>query len=202
MTDEQRVRTMAGWVGVELSRSRVRTPGKPGYGLYRVRGSFPVIWSIRDGAGIDRSPGQFEPTLWTAYAFTLEMIRICVVDAIRAGTPAGPGPLLPRAFGHGWSDPPDARIPTRWTSAYQGRRDLGLAGELELLERTDADVARASAGYDTMSETVRSRQRAANAAFQAEHAPRRAAGKAAYHARRLGSQTTGKPAAFKRSGDN
>lgn len=113
---------MCGWVGVEISKSRVRTPGKAGYGLYRVRTAAERHWHVpHPKIGPD---GE-----WTAYAFTLDMIRICVEDAIQAGTPDGPGSLLPRAYGHGWSDPPDAAVPTRWTPQYQGRRDLGVRDE-------------------------------------------------------------------------
>lgn len=180
MTDEQRVRTMAGWIGVEISKSRVRTPGKAGYGLYRVRGSLPVVWSIRRGeTEIDRSPGQGQPTLWTPYAFTLPMIRACVEDAIRAGMPDGPGWLRLRAYGHGWSDPADTVVPTRWTTAYQGRRDLGADAPADL-------------GESLSGSTVRSRQRAANAAFQAEHLKRRQHGLQARHAAKLrGNPMTG-----------
>lgn len=198
MTNEQRVRTMAGWIGVEISRSRVRTPGKAGYGLYRVRGSLSVMWSLIPGGEIDRSPDQGQPTLWTPYAFTLEMIRICVEDAIRAGTPDGPGPLLLRAYGHGWSDPPDAAVPTRWTQAYRGRRDLGLMGEygpgMEVPPGGDSlgeqphepegchaqgrphlGPCWSTAAVDAAlrPDTVRSRQRAANAEFQKAHKRRR-----------------------------
>lgn len=133
--DEQRTRTIAGWIGVEISRSRVRTPGKPGYGLYRVRGSMPVQWSIRHGkTEIDRSPGQSEPTLWTAYAFTLSIIAAAVRNSIDQGRPEGPMMLHLVEAGDAVKTGEGGyaamhKVPTRWTSAYQGRRDLGVQAE-------------------------------------------------------------------------
>lgn len=124
MSNEQRVRTMAGWIGVEISRSRVRTAGKAGYGLYRVRGSVAhrtpaelagLIW------GAVTTDGLAERGPWTAYAFTLEAIRLAVEHAITKGTPVGPRELhvlAPHATA-------SVVVTTRWTSAYAGRRDLG-----------------------------------------------------------------------------
>lgn len=120
--DEQRTRTIAGWIGVEISRSRVRMPGKPGFGLYRVRVAAERHWHVGQ-------PPVVPVGEWTAYAFTLQMIAICVDDAIRVGMPSRPGPLRLRNFGHGWADEPDAVVPTRWTHRYQGRRDLGTLPE-------------------------------------------------------------------------
>jgi hypothetical protein len=171
-TDEQRVRTVCGWIGVEISKSRVRTPGKAGFGLYRVRGSLPVQWSISRGdTEIDRSPGQGEPTLWTAYAFTLEEIETAARGSINRGTPTCPGLLtLPNRGGAGgWpADRHFVTAPTRWTSAYQGRRDLGVAG--------------AGLGEVVKRSTVKSRQREQTREFQAAHKERRRYGKAKRHA--------------------
>lgn len=125
MTSEQEVRTRAGWIGVEISRSRVRTPGRAGYGLYRVRGSLPVQWSISRGdTEIDRSPGQSQATLWTAYAFTLDEVGRAVTASIECGTPAGPHELC-LSDGTQGAHVVTHRAPTRWTSAYRGKRNLG-----------------------------------------------------------------------------
>lgn len=131
MTDEREVRTRAGWIGVEISKSRARKASNPEYGLYRVRGSFPVLWSVRPGEEIDRSQGQGEPTMWTAYAFTLDEIGRAVTVAIECGTPAGPQEMGPRDALTGET----VRVPTRWTQAYRGRRDLGV----QAAERSMAD---------------------------------------------------------------
>lgn len=110
--NEQEVRTRAGWIGVEISRSRVRTAGKVGYGLYRVR-AIPQSTDL---------PEDLDE-MWTAYAFTLEEIAVAIAVAIEGGVPAHPSALILR--------PADASlcdltvVSTRWTSAYQGRRDLG-----------------------------------------------------------------------------
>jgi hypothetical protein len=115
--DEQRVRTMAGWIGVEISKSRVRTPGKAGYGLYRVRAAAERHWHVPHPKVEADGP-------WTAYAYTLGNIRWSVRAAIAEGTPAGPGPLR-LLSGPEQLDRPIVSVPTRWTSAYRGRRDLG-----------------------------------------------------------------------------
>jgi hypothetical protein len=146
-TDEQRVRTVCRWIGVEISRSRVRTPGKAGFGLYRVRAA-----SDPDGE-------------WTPYLFRLQDVLAAATTAIENGTPAGP-PALRLAV---WPElSPIYRVLTRWTSAYQGRRDLGVAEQAlgEVVERS----------------TVRSRQLAENREFQAAHKERRRHGKAKRHA--------------------
>lgn len=186
---EQRVRTMCGWVGVEISKSRVRTPGRAGYGLWRVRSAAERHWHVpHPKIGPD---GE-----WTDYLFRLEEIEPAVRAAIGRGTHAGPGELhLVEAgaavktgdFGYAAGHV----VPTRWTSAYRGRRDLGLAAYLKELERTGPAVGAASAPLDeTVREivtrsTVRSRQRAANAEFQTEHLRRRAYGlRARYAAKR------------------
>jgi hypothetical protein len=190
--DEQRVRTMAGWIGVEISKSRVRTPGKAGFGLYRVRGSRPIQRAL---AVLGPDMKSRELTEWTPYVFTLSGIEMAVRQAIRWGTHAGPNPLK-LAYG----PMPGATcvdVPTRWTSAYRGRRDLGLTADLEELERTDPAVGAASARLDeTVREivtrsTVRSRQRAANNEFQAEHLRRRAYGLQQRHQRKLGNSNGG-----------
>lgn len=127
---EQRVRTMAGWIGVEISRSRVRTPGKPGYGLYRVRGQ--ERYAAQDSmTGRWTEPGATRPTEWTAYAFTLEVIDAAVRNSIEQGRPEGPMELrlveagsAVRTGSLGYAG--GVVVPTRWTPAYRGRRDLGV----------------------------------------------------------------------------
>jgi hypothetical protein len=230
--DEQRVRTMAGWIGVEISRSRVRTPGKVGYGLYRVRGLELPKYPTRIG----QNPMDPVPSEWTAYAFTLEQVGCQVALAIRAGTPAKPGPLnLYRADSPGVAD----MVPTRWTTAYRGRRDLGAGGErlcgrpfrhqdgcvcladgkpkwmddepipaqvkpefaaevsaldtlvgaglmeMRHVEGCACDDDRYTAACVRETTTPRQRQRADNAAFQAEHLERRAHGLRARYAAKL-----------------
>lgn len=182
MTSEQRVRTEAGWIGVEISKSRVRTPGRDGYGLYRVRGSMPVVWSIRAGGEIDRSPGQSEPTLWTAYAFTLDEISRRTAEAIGFGTPDGPRDMVLCAVNPRPGQRPAVVVPTRWTSAYGGRRDLGVTGEPAAGPSIDAGLLRPTAGR---------RRKTANAEFQAVHKPRRDAGLAARHATKLSRREPG-----------
>jgi hypothetical protein len=167
MSDEQRVRTEAGWIGVEISRSRVRTPGRAGYGLYRVRGS-TVIKRALPVHGPDMKSRQL--TEWTGYLFTLEEIAAGVSRSIRLGVPAAPCVMV--LLPNGGELPEDlVTVPTRWTSAYRGPRDLG-AGDRR------APVLAAPL-------TVRQRQRQANEAFAAKRAPRRAAGLRARHRQKL-----------------
>jgi hypothetical protein len=119
--DEQRVRTEAGWVGVEISKSRVRAPGKPGFGLYRMRLA-PYRTTERDGHP-SVTAGE-----WTPYAFTLEQIAEGVRGAIEQGTPAGPYWIrIPHPNQQPGRDWPDTVVATRWTQAYRGRRDLGVS---------------------------------------------------------------------------
>lgn len=239
-SDEQRVRTMAGWIGVEISRSRVRTEGKAGYGLYRVRRK---PWSADLPEDLDE--------MWTAYAFGLGVIDAAVRNSIGQGTPAGPLAL------HLVEDATAVRtgeggyaamrvVPTRWTQVYRGRRDLGRMARAGLCGRPErhedgcvclADgkarwaghwstliggpVGRAECGcpnnalgqapvihrcvlcgfeggYESVHEdcagcreTARSRQRAGNAAFQAEHLERRAYGLKARYAGKAARQRNG-----------
>lgn len=175
--DEQRVRTEAGWIGVEISRSRVRTPGKAGYGLYRVRGLTLPMYP---------TPGNSDPwspvrTEWTAYAFTLAVIGAAVRNSIGQGTPARPMALrlvedatAGKTGVGGYAG--GVTVPTRWTSAYTGKRNLGelAVGSTEMAGRPVGEGS-----------TVRSRQRASNAAFQVEHLERRAYGLEKRHAAKL-----------------
>jgi hypothetical protein len=192
--DEQRVRTMAGWIGVEISRSRVRTAGKAGYGLYRVRGLELPKYPTRIG----QNPMDPVPSEWTAYAFTLEQIERAVQGAIREGSPNGPAVLRLRLGipdGLGGYDPDRfalVTVPTRWTTAYRGRRDLGAGGE-PIPEQIKTDLAAEvsalgsliGAGVVHVPTTPRQRQRADNAAFQAEHLERRAHGLRARYAAKM-----------------
>jgi hypothetical protein len=231
VSEEQRVRTEAGWIGVEISKSRVRTPGRVGYGLYRVRGSMPILWSIERSGDIDRTPGCGEPTLWTPYAFTLEDVETAVREAINRGAPDSPGDLRIR---QAFPGKVAAVVPTRWTAAYTGRRDLGVYAKVgarapmftpkglqgvtrmasgreaaslgegfevpcENEREPDGDRCVGTVGFEPWAaqgrcdtcggwvgrqapSTVRSRQRAANNAFQAEHLERRAHGLVQRHA--------------------
>lgn len=164
---------MAGWIGVEISRSRVRTPGKAGYGLYRMRGSM-AKGQTRIGQG---TLYAFEETEWTAYAFTLDAIYLAVQNSIQGGTPVGPASLMVEVAGWRPGDgEPYRTVPTRWTQAYRGRRDLGMPREPEVTEPMTAIAQRS---------TVRTRQRAANDEFQAEHLKRRAYGLERRHAAKL-----------------
>lgn len=182
---------MCGWIGVEISRSRVRTPGKAGYGLWRVRGSEHIAGGRSASAPVVGGPPvHYRVTEWTAYAFTLDDIARAAGSAIQRGTPTGPGSMLMC----GWIDGQGraVTVPTRWTQAYRGRRDLGVACEYDT--NGDGDCARmtcarchpelhpAPVGAPL---TDRQRQREMNAAFQAEHLERRAHGKATYHAAKL-----------------
>lgn len=165
-TDEQRARTVCGWIGVEISKSRVRTPGKAGFGLYRVRGSIGFLNTYNPSRGQTYGYAVGE---WTAYAFTLRAILAAAEVAIKCGRPSGPAMM--RIAGQMDSWPVTAAVPTRWTSAYQGRRDLGVRVAVlgEIVERS----------------TVRSRQRADNARFHEEHQRRRAHGLGKRHAAKL-----------------
>jgi hypothetical protein len=191
--DEQRVRTEAGWIGVEISKSRVRTPGKAGYGLYRVRGSAGRTW--RETRELERSAvtedlhGERGP--WTAYAFTLEEILTEVHVAISAGRPDGPSALILRPADKTLCEL--VTVPTRWTSAYRGSRTRGSSsasvGADVRAEVPDIisesftppsvgtevrydpyGITRNDGGQETPPrETVRQRRRAANAEFQRQH---------------------------------
>jgi hypothetical protein len=213
MSDEQRVRTMAGWIGVEISKSRVRTPGKAGYGLYRVR---PMARSTDLPEDLDEA--------WTGYAFTLEEIEREIEVAIGAGIPAGPADLwlMPAAGGD------RVGVTTWWTSGYRGPRTLGVVVPAELkpesVHRVSALAALVDEGLVVMQHdsqmctcsgtakltmrcvdltmadepsreavrvrqaaglTARERQRKHNTAFQAEHKVRRDWGLQQRHARKL-----------------
>lgn len=166
-SDERHVKTMAGWIGVEISKSRARNPEREEYGLYRVRGS---VGHRTRGELAGLTPGSVTPDgmaergPWTAYAFTLERIESEVHSAIVRGVPAGPIDLvLPKPS----PQPPELAVwivPTRWTSAYRGRRDLGSPGAALVVAPNEG------------KSTVRSRQRAANRVFQHEHLKARAWG--------------------------
>lgn len=186
--DEQLVRTMAGWIGVEISRSRVRTPGRAGHGLYRVRGSVGRCWhearELPQAARTEDGHGERGP--WTEYAFTLDEIGRSVSCAISLGTPAGPADMqvCPAIGGQ------LVVVPTRWTQAYRGKRNLG-----EVPERVNVPC---EPGFDPSQvsicspcrcvserDTTQTRQRTANNAFQAEHLERRAYGLERRHAAKL-----------------
>jgi hypothetical protein len=203
---------MCGWVGVEISKSRKRKAGDPEFGLYRVRGSMPVVWSIGPGdAEIDRSPGQSQPTLWTPYAFTLAGIFLAVQNSIQGGTPAGPTSLTIEVANWKPGDGlPYRTVPTRWTSNYRGRRDLGVrGGELKWGVKTEAARGLSMRVWNGMStaeqqdrgmaqmldrnylrnkfslQTPRQRQREQNAEFHAEHLERRKYGLRARYAAKM-----------------
>lgn len=195
-TDEQRVRTEAGWIGVELSKSRVRTPGKAGYGLYRVRGS-TARGSVAVGGGTLTAWQEGE---WTSYAFTLDEIARSIEEAIGYGVPAGPRDMVLNRSNPKHGERPAVIVPTRWTSTYRGSRVLGLRGEAEAVaalagagldprptDEASMDVALLS--YDPeVRETARQRQRAANAEFQREHVEARAHGLEARHRAKLAAR--------------
>lgn len=192
MSDEQRVRTMCGWVGMEIGKSRVRTPGRAGYGLYRVRGQ-------------RNTANGWQWSEWTAYALGLGAVESAVQAAIRNGAPSGPGSFITGA----------GVVPTRWTSAYPGSRTLGtgaarLSVGAGLRDATTTDACEAllvrlvdgmgdrgrffwydELSYVSASPAVRQRQREANAAFQEQHRERRDAGLRSRHATKLGRNTSG-----------
>jgi hypothetical protein len=194
---ERDVRRRAGWIGVEISKSRVRTPGKAGYGLYRVR---LAPYQHKDAYGY---PAVTEGE-WTAYAFTLDAIYLAVRNSIEGGTPTGPLTLMVERDGWAPGDGlPYVTLPTRWTHRYQGRRDLGVAPSLgETPHEADGchmegrphlgpccgpgvpEAERGHAPRCLCPRCVKFRQREYNAAFQAEHAVRRGHGLKARHAGR------------------
>lgn len=196
MSREQEVRTRAGQIGVGISKSRVRTPRRKGYGLYRVRPkprSRDEAWEIE--------------AAWTAYAFALDEIARAVEEAIGKGDHRGPADLRLRTEGV-WTaeelglSPEEfarggpVRVSARWTSAYRGRRNLGqvqgeslAAGALgERQDRHDGAfcVVRGQPHYGPCSSPVvddgserstpRSRQRAHNQEFHQDHLRRRVYG--------------------------
>lgn len=178
--DERRVRTVARWIGVEISKSRVRREDRPGYGLYRVRGSQGR--ALTSGRIHHRAPIEVETGEWTGYLFELEAVWSALDVAISQGTPAGPADLvLYHPNPKQGRDRPAILVPTRWTSAYRGPRN-GAAMNGELAANRERWSRPVGAG---VPDTVRTRRRAANAAFQAEHKPRRGAGLAARHAAKL-----------------
>jgi hypothetical protein len=224
VTSEQRVRTEAGWIGVEISRSRVRTAGKAGYGLYRVRGSEHIAGGRSAAAPVvGGAPVHWMAGEWTGYLFTLDEIERQVDNAIHGGTPDRPDRLMLVA-----GDGVVTNVPTRWTSAYRGARDLGVLEPVRLRPEAIAEVSAVAAlvdaglvvmqhepgcacrgteamtmacvrltaptAYMAVQDTVRTRQREANAEFQAEHKTRRDAGLRQRHARKLsrrGTRATG-----------
>ena len=216
-SDEQRVRTMAGWIGVEISRSRVRTPGKAGYGLYRVRGSKvrdPLDFGeaqVLDGSEVP-DIRTYVPTEWTAYAFELGEIETEIELAISRGVPSGPLDLCLRPA-RGLMHTELVMVPTRWTQAYSGKRNLGVGVPVAIKPEYAAELTALAAFVDeglvamthvagcmcsgtaTLTaecvratqerSTVKTRQRTSNAEFQAEHLKRRAHGLKRRHAAKL-----------------
>jgi hypothetical protein len=215
MSDRDRVhegmaRRMAASIGVEMQRSRSRTPSADGYGLWRVRGSWREMEPC-PGA-VDGGPA-WVPIVrvgkWTGYMFTWQAVWDAASRAIRLGVPDRPGAmtvqLVPAA------EVPDEatwpEVPTRWTSEYRGSRVLGLGGEAEAvavlagagldprptdaegldvaLLRYDPEVRANFAPETTTALSADQRRRAANREFQAAHKPRRDAGLTARHAAKL-----------------
>lgn len=180
--DERRVRTVAGWIGVEISKSRVRTPDRAGYGLWRVRGSVMVTVQEFTDFRSGTITVKHRPAEWTGYLFELEAVWQALAAAISQGTPAGPADLvLYHPNPKQGRDRPAILVPTQWTSAYRGPRN-GAAMNAELDANRERVHLPVGAG---VPDTVRNRRRAANAAFQAEHKLRRDAGLEARHAAKL-----------------
>jgi len=235
VADEQQVRTRAGWIGVEISKSRVRTPGKPGFGLYRVRGTRTADRFDPLGEG---TTSALEHLPWTAYAYGLNVIAAAVTNSIQQGRPEKPmdlhlvedGTAVKTGEG-GYAG--GTVVPTRWTQQYTGRRDLGVQadheawvagplaraireGEALRAEIGDPGVAPCGCANNALgmapvlhrcprcgfvagpkvheecaacaiqnAGTTRQRQRAANGAFQRDHAERRAYGLARRHEEKL-----------------
>jgi hypothetical protein len=200
MVTERTVRTRAGWIGVEIGKSRVRTPGRPGFGLYRVRGSrlSDVGLPVLHGPHAGQVARTIEPTEWTGYLFTLAEIDRALTEAMDGprADPRAPGGLHLQPDGSRPGVLP-YRIPTRWTSAYRGPRTgretwgpISAEGYTTVHSRR---VARGAPDPVTGSrssvmmppDTVRTRQRQYNADYQEKRKPARDAGLAARHASKL-----------------
>jgi hypothetical protein len=192
---------------VEISKSRVRTPGKPGYGLYRVRGL--ERYNAQGSRTGQWSDDLWRPTEWTAYAYGLGVIDAAVTNSIQQGRPGKPMGLYlvedataVKTGEGGYAG--GAVVPTRWTQQYRGRRDLGIRrgaspSVLVVDEGLSAEalavlhggkVATRGIATDPRQDgkTVRQRRREQNAAFQVEHKVRRDHGLRARHVRKLGGQ--------------
>lgn len=199
---------MCGWVGVEISKSRKRKAGDPEFGLYRVRGSAPIARTVGT-LGLEMD--SHVVCEWTPYAFTLAGIFLAVQNSIQGGTPAGPPSLMIEVANWKPGDGlPYRTVPTRWTSNYRGRRDLGVRGvELKWGVKTEAARDLSMRVWNGMSaaeqqdrgmaqmldrnylrnkfslQTPRQRQREQNAEFHAEHLERRKYGLRARYAAKM-----------------